>query len=116
MKKTVSVLLSLLLCLLLSAPVLAANEGDVPVVTVPGTSNTHILNAEGQTVVPDDFEIGDFLKDKDAMEPLLKAFARAMLTDRWDAYSRMLVDALSPIWEKAAFAQMGESASTSIRL
>ena len=110
MKKPISILLALVLCFGLVLPVFAEADGlqDIPIITVPGTSNTHILNADGKTIVPDAFEIAGFLQDKEAMEPLLKEFAKAIVTNRWDQYSAMLVDALSPIWEPAAFDNAGQ--------
>ena len=109
MKKALSLVLSVCLCFSLLLPAFAEDgTQDIPIITVPGTSNTHILNAAGETIVPDDFDIGAFLRDRAAMEPLLKEFAKAMLTHRWQKYADMLVAALSPIWAPAAFDGNGE--------
>lgn len=110
MKKVLSVLLALVLSLSIILPVFAEGETlqDIPIITVPGTSNTQILNATGETIVPDSFEISDFLSDREKMEPLLKEFAKAIITNRWDKYCDMLVEALSPIWAPAVYNNAGE--------
>ena len=109
MKKAISVLLAFVLCFCVFLPAFAAQDAsrNVPIITVPGTSNTHILNAEGDTIVPDSFDLGAFLQDKEAMAPLLAEFAKATVTDRWDTYSDLLAEALSPIWAPAIYDNAG---------
>lgn len=109
MKRFFSIFLAVFM--LLDAVPLALAAGakrDIPIITIPGTSNTHILNAEGETVVPDSFDLKAFLKDDAAMRPLLTEFAKATVTNRWDTYSDMLVEALSPIWAPAVYDNNGE--------
>ena len=111
MKKLIACILTLALAVGMMAPTFAVTEAaaqDIPIITIPGTSNTHILNAEGETVVPDSFDLGAFLKDKEAMRPLLTEFAKATVTDRWDTYSDLLLEAISPIWAPAVYNNDGE--------
>ena len=109
MKRFISVLLALLLCCGSAAPAFgaAAPARDNPIITIPGTSNTHILNAEGETIVPDSFDLAAFIKEDPAFGALLRSFALATLTNRWDPYCDQLVAALTPIWAPAVYDQTG---------
>ena len=109
MKKILAFLLVCVLALTLALPAFgaAAPARDLPIITVPGTSNTHILNAGGETIVPDSFDLKTFIAEDPAFGELLRSFALATLTNRWDAYCDRLVEALTPIWAPAVYDKTG---------
>lgn len=108
MKKLLSLLLAALMCFSCLAGIAAEIPlQDIPIITIPGTSNTHILNAQGETIVPDAFDLSEFIRDSEKMRPLLTAFGKAIVTDRWDAYCDMLVEELTGIWAPAVYDDNG---------
>lgn len=112
MKKLLSVLLILCLLFAVASPATAAQEftfQDIPIITIPGTSNCHIYNAQNERIIPDDFDVKrDLLENKDLMRDLLTAFSKALVTNHWDDYCDKMYDALSPIWEAQHFDENGE--------
>lgn len=112
MKKLLSLFLSCLILLSAVLPLCASAAErtlqDIPIVTVPGTSNCHILNEAGKTIVPDNVEISTILEDKELMTDLLTEFGKAVVTDRWETYCDKLVAALAPIWEEQHFDANGD--------
>lgn len=112
MKKLITVLLAALMFLQLCLPAVSAAGEDarqIPIVMIPGTSNCHIVNAQGDVIIPNaSNDAGALIKDREFTEPLLKQFAKSVVTNRWDKYCDMLVDALSPIWDDQRFDGSGE--------
>lgn len=112
-RKLISVLLAAFLLAQLCLPaVFAGGEEEarqIPIITIPGTSNCHILNGQGDKIIPNaSNDVGALIKDSEFMEPLLKQFAKSIVTNCWDKYCDMLVEALAPIWEDQLFDGNGE--------
>ena len=121
MKRFFSVFLAVFMLLDAVPLALAAvAKRDIPIITIPGTSNTHILNAEGETVVPDSFDLKAFLKDDAAMRPLLSRGARfclryprlfsyaVLLRLRRTAMGRAITQTQLSLWRQSGDALMRE--------
>ncbi|MCR5781382.1 MAG: hypothetical protein K6G90_01460 [Clostridia bacterium] len=111
-RKLISVLLAVFLFAQLCLPAVSAGGEEIrqtPIITVPGTSNCHIVNGNGDVIIPNSSnDFGELIKDREFMEPLLKQFAKSVATNCWDKYCDMLVGALTPIWEDQLFDGNGE--------
>ena len=75
-KRTLALFLALLSILTLLSPAAAAEDAivlqDIPIITIPGTSNCHLYNEQNERVIPDDFDVKrDILSNKDLMRDLL---------------------------------------------
>ena len=112
-KRTLALLLALLSLVTLLSPAAAAADSfemqDIPIITIPGTSNCHLYNDQNERVIPDDFDVKrDILSDKALMRELLGSFAKATVTNRWDDYCDKMYDTLAPIWAQQRFDANGD--------
>lgn len=114
MKKIISVLLALTIIFAISAPAaLAAVESDAcscgytPVIDIKGTSiykdteNLDLGKAEKEVSGGKDAIVESSLN-------ISKAFAGAMLTDKWDNYCDVLYEEIIPIYDQYALNNDGE--------
>lgn len=115
MKKNLKKALSLALCLVMTFSLLlpvayAADTQDIPIITVPGTSNTSVYNADGEKIYPVSTEIEDIIKDKEKMEPVLQALAISKISGNWDYYSDALYNLMAPIYADVLMDENGNPA------
>ena len=113
MKKLVSLLLALTVVLTLFVPAFAAEEGDEC-----DCGYTPIIDIKGTTIYKDteNLEAGKAEKEvsggKDAVIEtslnISKAFAKAMLTDKWDDYCDVLYEEIMPVYDQYALNNDGE--------
>jgi len=112
MKRFTALILVVTLVFSLFIPCASAAERtfqDIPIITVAGTSNCWIMNADNQKVMPDDFDISTILSDDALVKELLAECGKAMLTNKWDTYCDKLVETVLPIWEQQKCDKNGDA-------
>lgn len=114
MKKIFSALVSVILILTLilsSAPISFAveNGSDIPVVYLTGYGgNLYRYYDDGSRELIYPLQIPDGYVDEKVNE-ILPVFKDAFFTQQWDEFSKVLVDALVPVFEPIAVDKNGES-------
>lgn len=110
LRKTLSLILSLLMLFSLVAPASAANDekhDKTPIIFIAGSS-VDICDAEGN-VIPTGFDVitdgdGDTLTKDKIIETFVNISLPFVLEglpkDKWDTYGKVLYEELAPIWDE----------------
>ncbi len=106
----ITVLLCLLLLLTAALPAFATFElQDIPIIHIPGTSNTWIYNPDGTRAVPGNADLKAVLLNKDFLLKLARELWKAELTNCWDDYCDTIYDALVSALREQALDQNGDA-------
>lgn len=112
-RRYLAALLCLILILTAAAPAAIAAEyvmQDIPIIHIPGTSNTWIYQADGTRVVPSNTDLKSVLLNKDFLLKLTRELWKAEATNRWDDYCDTIYDALIPALKGQALDKNGDAA------
>ncbi len=111
MKKFLSVILALMMVFSLSSAgmsAFAADITDIPVIYIEGKGNETIYNADGSVAKNPKF-IDREGTVKDAIAPVLKKLAEAMVSGDYSEYIDSLVDTVAPIYEEYVLDENGST-------
>lgn len=89
-KKAISILLAAIMLVSMAVPSFAANYDEKPTIYVTGARVTHIYNADGSLLFPNNSDAGTLIKEK--FVPCLKKFAVGMVTDDYEKWTQELRD------------------------
>ena len=106
MKKTISLLLSLILMFSLCVPAFAATYDEHPTIYVTGAQTNDIYSADGELVSDFDIDLEAVLEEKGM--GLLKEFALGMLTDDYKQWASDFHDVVVDIYGNSALDKNGE--------
>lgn len=115
MKRTLSLILCLLMLVAVMAPAASAADSTVyPVVYLEGYGSA-LYKTDGDTsseqIYPTGVDVGGTIKE--ALLPCLKELAGGLVTDNYDKYADALYDAAAPIWEDLLLDKNGEASDGS---
>ena len=106
MKKIISVILALILCMSLAAPALAADYEEHPTIYVTGAQTNKIYDTEGNHVSNFSIDLGAVLEEKG--EKLIQEFVLGMLTDNYKKWAADFHDIFVGIYGASALDKNGE--------
>ncbi len=107
MKKTICLVLTVVMLVSMAVPCLAGNYDEKPTVYVIGARVTHIYAADGSSIFPNDsVDTGEVIKE--ALKPCLEKLAVGMLTDDYEAWAQEFYDAFMKIFGGLALDKNGE--------
>ena len=117
MKKLISVILALAMVLTFVVPAAAAYYPgqETPIIIIRGDGED-IVDADGNVIWPISIGDGDNSKDKileAAKNILFPHFINGVLFDRWDGYCDVVIEELSPLFEKTKLDKNGEASNGS---
>ena len=117
MKKLISIFLVLTLMLSFAVPAAAAYYPgqETPIIIIRGDGRD-IVDADGNVIWPVSLGDGDESKDKileTAKNILFPHFLNGVLFDQWDGYCDVVVEELSPLFEKTKLDKSGEASNGS---
>ena len=98
-KKTLSLLLCLVMTMAIMAPAAAAASNPYPVVYLEGYGGALYAedgNTSSELIYPTNTDVGGTIKE--ALLPCLKELANGLVTDNYDKYADALYNAAAPIW------------------
>lgn len=99
MKKTLCLLLSLIMVFSLRLPAMASEDApEYPTVYVIGAHKNDIYNSEGETIFPLDVDLGAIIKK--ALVPCLEKLAFGMLTDDFTPYVEEFNNTMAPYYKE----------------
>lgn len=114
MKKTLSILLSVIMIFSLIAPcALASAEyySDTPIIVVHGMGNK-VVGRDGQLDYNGADKIADALLNEEFLKELSEELALAYITDDWNDYADLLYDTAVPCFANTQLEDNGESYET----
>lgn len=107
MKKTICLVLTVIILVSMAVPCLAGDYDEKPTVYVIGSRVTHLYAADGSTIFPNDsVDIGEVIKE--ALKPCLEKLAVGMLTNDYEAWAQEFYDAFMKIFGGLALDKNGE--------
>ncbi len=106
MRKTLSLILSLLLIFSLFIPAFAADE-EHPTIYVTGARVTHIHAADGSSLFPNE-GVDTAQVIKDAIKPCLEKLALGMIFNDYEAWAKEFYDAVIKVMGKIPLDKNGE--------
>ena len=109
MKKIVSIILTLILCMSLAAPALAADYEEHPTIYVTGAQTNKIYDTEGNLVSDFDIDLEAVLEENG--KALLQEFALGMLTDNYKKWAADFHDIFVGIYGASALDKNGEASN-----
>ena len=117
MKKPISIFLVLTLMLSFAVPAAAAYYPgqETPIIIIRGDGRD-VVDADGNVIWPISLGDGDESKDKileTAKNILFPHFLNGVLFDQWDGYCDVVVEELSPLFEKTKLDKNGEASNGS---
>lgn len=99
-KKTLSLLLCLVMTVAIMAPAASAANNPYPIVYLEGYGAnlyTEDGNTSSEQIYPTGADVGATIKE--ALMPCLKELANGLVTDNYDKYADALYNAAAPIWK-----------------
>ena len=117
MKKPISIFLVLTLMLSFAVPAAAAYYPgqETPIIIIRGDGRD-VVDADGNVIWPISLGDGDESKDKileTAKNILFPHFLNGVLFDQWDGYCDVVVEELSPLFEKTKLDKNGKASNGS---
>lgn len=107
MKKSIAVLLSLIMAFSLAFPAFAEAEvEEFPTIYVTGAQTNNLYNAEGKKIYPLSVDIMEELIPK--IVPALDELAAGLLTKDYDEYTQLVYNDVSPIFADVVLDKNGE--------
>ena len=112
MKKTISLVLSLIMVLTLSLPAFAESEPEeYPTIYVTGAQTNDILSAEGEKIWDLDVDVMSVVKE--ALAPCLQELAFGFVGRDYKAYAEKVNSYVAPLFEKVVLDKNGEAGNGS---
>ena len=112
MKKTISLVLCLIMVLTLSLPAFAESEPEeYPTIYVTGAQTNDILSAEGEKIW--DLDVDAMSVVKEALVPCLQELAFGFVGRDYKAYAEKVNSYVAPLFEKVVLDKNGEAGNGS---